>query len=206
MNRGEEKTESKAFAVIIEDIEDTLNLLARGWKEKRYFTQNMDVVFSSYLKIILPLFEAYSKRVLGGHPQMSFEKWEELCKALGLIQWDACDLTAYAVYHQSMLPKDDEMIYIRNMTMSFQEFLGAFSRMVDSVDLPLDEETVKQWYQTDLESSKWDLDQKVESMIPIILQHMSYLKSMGMLQRNESKKETVSSKGGLSRHTSLANN
>jgi len=38
MNRGEEKTESKAFAVLIEDIEDTLNLLARGWKEKRYFT------------------------------------------------------------------------------------------------------------------------------------------------------------------------
>ena len=30
--------------------------------------------------------------------------------------------------------------------------------MVDSVDLPLDEETVKQWYHTDLESSKWDLD------------------------------------------------
>ena len=52
-NRGPAKNEHEAFAMLCEEIEDELSMLANGWKQKRYITQDMGVVMSSYFKILL---------------------------------------------------------------------------------------------------------------------------------------------------------
>ena len=192
--RGDAPNEHQGFAILRESIEDEIDMIAKGWKEKRFFTQEMDVVFTSYLKLLLQLFEGYAKVGLDKIPKMPLKQFEEVCVDLGLINPEECSTLPYATYHQTMLPLEDEMTYIRNMQMSFMEFLEGFSRMVDACPLPIDEEIYRRWYNTDLESSKWPLDWKLESIIPNVLIHLSVIKHNIELRKNDEKLKSVTTK------------
>jgi hypothetical protein len=142
------------------------------WRKARYFTENMEIVFKTYMPVFQRLYDKYkdTKGKIGAQAYIDQDRFIQICVDLGLISGKMGRKSAFSSFHKAMLPQQDEITNSRHLKMSFMEFLEAISRAIDLCSsLPVLPSVHKHWYIEELEVEKWTLDIKVEAMVPTII-------------------------------------
>jgi hypothetical protein len=106
------------------------------WKETVYWCEEMDELYTKYYKFIEYLYKLYSglRTAPGRTPFMSLEEFKNIVMDFGFE--NSIPLSEVPVcYNLAMMTQEDEVDSERCAEMSLVEFMEAFARLADMVNL-----------------------------------------------------------------------
>ena len=142
------------------------------WRYQRYFTENMEIVYRTYMPVFQQLYNKYKEAEVGNKTAyITTDGFRDVCNDLGILSNKVAKKQSYKYFHRSMQPQVDEITNARHMKMSFMEFLEALARAIDFCkQLPILTSVHEHWYiHEQLDVDKWGVDMKIEAMIPNLL-------------------------------------
>jgi len=120
--------------------------LPQKWREERYWNEDVDTVYKSYLPIAQSLYKKYSgmKTKPGMKKFACIEELQKLAVDAGILNDNLVDRDIVICFNLSMMTQVDELNSDRIFQMVFVEFLEALARIADiySAASPGEEETV----------------------------------------------------------------
>lgn len=108
------------------------------WREERYWNEEVDTVYKSYLPIAISLYRKYSgmKTKPGMKKFTCIEELQKLATDAGILNDNLVDRDIVIAYNLSMMTQIDELNSDRIFQMNFIEFLEALARIADVYSAP----------------------------------------------------------------------
>lgn len=103
------------------------------WREERYWTEDVDAVYKSYLPVVQALYKKYSglKTKPGQKSFTCLEEMQKLATEAGILNDNLVERDVVAAFSLSMMTQVDELQSDRIFQMSFVEFLEAVARIAE---------------------------------------------------------------------------
>lgn len=111
---------------------------AHKWRVERYWNEQCDTVYKSYLPIVQALFRKYSglKTKPGQAKFTCLEELNNLAKDAQILDDNLVDRDLIVIFNQSMMTQVDELNSDKIFQMSFIEFLEALARTAEISSIP----------------------------------------------------------------------
>lgn len=103
------------------------------WREERYWNEEVDTVYKSYLPIVQVLYKKYSgmKTKPGMKKFTCIEELQKLATDAAILNDNLVDRDIVVAFNLSMMTQVDELNSDRIFQMNFVEFLEAIARIAD---------------------------------------------------------------------------
>lgn len=112
---------------------NTSIFLSQKWREERYWNEQVDTVYKSYLPIMQGLYRKYSgmKTKPGMKKFTCVEELQKLAVDAAILNDTLVDRDIVVAFNLSMITQVDELTSDRIFQMSFIEFIEAVARLAD---------------------------------------------------------------------------